>query len=79
MGSILRLRNPEPTAIVMIVAGVGILINGATAMLFARGRHGDINIQGAFIYMAGDAAIPAGVVISAALILWTIGLGWIRR
>lgn len=71
--AILRLRDPEPVAgtIVMIVAGVGILINGATAMLFARGRHGDINIQGAFLHMAGDAAISAGVVVSAALILWT--------
>ena len=71
--AILRLRDPEPIAgtIVMIVAGVGILINGATAMLFARGRHGDINIQGAFLHMAGDAAISAGVVVSAALILWT--------
>ena len=71
--AILRLRDPEPIAgtIVMIVAGVGILINGATAMLFARGRHGDINIRGAFLHMAGDAAISAGVVVSAALILWT--------
>ena len=71
--AILRLRDPEPIAgtIVMIVAGAGILINGATAMLFARGRHGDINIQGAFLHMAGDAAISAGVVVSAALILWT--------
>ena len=71
--AILRLRDPEPIAgiTVMIVAGVGILINGATAMLFARGRHGDINIQGAFLHMAGDAAISAGVVVSAALILWT--------
>lgn len=74
--AILRLRNPEPIAstIVMIVAGVGILINGATAMLFARGRHGDINIRGAFLHMAGDAAISAGVVVSAGLILWT---GWL--
>lgn len=74
--AILRLRDPEPIAgiTVMIVAGIGILINGATAMLFARGRHGDINIQSAFLHMAGDAAISAGVVISAALILWT---GWL--
>ena len=71
--AILRLRGPEPIAgiTVMIVAGVGILINGATAMLFARGLHGDINIRGAFLHMAGDAAISAGVVVSAALILWT--------
>lgn len=74
--AILRLREPEPIAgvMVMIVAGIGIIINGATAMMFARGRHGDINIQGAFLHMAGDAAVSAGVVVSAGLILWT---GWL--
>lgn len=68
-----RLRSPEPVSgsIVMIVAAIGILINGATAMLFASGRKGDINIRGAFIHMAGDAAVSAGVVISAALIMLT--------
>jgi cobalt-zinc-cadmium efflux system protein len=71
-----RLRNPEPVAgvTVMIVAAIGILINGATAMLFASGRKGDINIRGAFLHMAGDAAVSAGVVISAALIMLT---GWL--
>ncbi len=74
--SIQRFRDPEPVAgyTVMAVAAIGILINGATAMLFASGRKGDINIQGAFLHMAGDAAVSAGVVISAALILWT---GWL--
>ena len=43
-------------------------------MLFARGRKGDINIQGAFLHMTADAAISAGVVVSAALIIWT---GWL--
>ena len=68
--AILRLRDPEPIAgtIVMIVAGVGILINGATALLFASGRKGDINIRGAFLHMAGDAAVSAGVVVAIALI-----------
>lgn len=71
--SIQRFRDPEPVAgyTVMVVATIGILVNGATALLFARGRKGDINIQGAFLHMAGDAAVSAGVVISAALILWT--------
>jgi cobalt-zinc-cadmium efflux system protein len=74
--AILRLREPEPIAgvTVMIVAGIGIIINGATAMLFASGRKDDINIQGAFLHMAGDAAVSLGVVISAALITWT---GWL--
>ena len=74
--AILRLREPEPVAgvTVMIVAGIGILINGFTALLFARGRKDDINIEGAFLHMAGDAAVSLGVVISAALIIWT---GWL--
>ena len=74
--AILRLRDPEPVAgqTVMVVAGIGILINGATALLFAGGRKGDINIQGAYLHMAADAAVSLGVVVSAALIIWT---GWL--
>jgi cobalt-zinc-cadmium efflux system protein len=74
--AILRLREPEPVAgvTVMIVAGIGILINGFTALLFARGRKDDINIEGAYLHMAADAAVSLGVVISAALIIWT---GWL--
>ncbi|CAN5199248.1 cation diffusion facilitator family transporter [soil metagenome] len=74
--SIQRFRETEPVAsvTVMVVAAIAIVINGATAWLFARGRKGDINIQGAFLHMASDAAVSAGVVLSAALILWT---GWL--
>jgi len=71
-----RLHSPEPVAgvTVMIVAAIGILINGVTAMLFASGRRGDINIRGAFLHMAGDAAVSAGVLISAGLVILT---GWL--
>lgn len=74
--AILRLREPEPVAglTVMVVAGIGILINGLTAMLFASGRKDDINIEGAYLHMAADAAVSLGVVVSAALIMWT---GWL--
>ncbi|WP_404338393.1 cation diffusion facilitator family transporter [Sphingomonas sp. MMS12-HWE2-04] len=61
---------------VMIVAAVGIAVNLGTALLFARGRKGDINIRGAYLHMATDAAVSAGVVVGGALILWT-GLRWI--
>ncbi|AJP70662.1 cation diffusion facilitator family transporter [Sphingomonas hengshuiensis] len=61
---------------VMAVAAVGIVVNLGTALLFARGRKGDINIRGAFLHMAADAAVSAGVVIGAGLILIT-GAGWI--
>ncbi|WP_060736223.1 cation diffusion facilitator family transporter [Bradyrhizobium sp. CCGE-LA001] len=74
--AILRLQQPEPVAgiTVMVVAGIGILINGFTALLFAGGRKDDINIEGAYLHMAADAAVSLGVVVSAALIIWT---GWL--
>ena len=70
-----RFAHPAPVAgkTVMIVAAVGIVINGLTAWMFASGRKGDINIRGAFLHMAADAAVSAGVVMAGALILLT---GW---
>lgn len=62
--------------IVMIVAGIGILINGGTALLFARGRKGDINIRGAYLHMAADAAVSAGVVV-AGFVIYQTGWWWI--
>ena len=61
---------------VAVVAAIGIVVNVATALLFARGRHGDVNIRGAFFHMAADAAVSAGVVV-AGLVIWQTGLGWI--
>lgn len=58
---------------VMAVAATGILVNGATALLFAKGRKGDLNVRGAFLHMAADAAVSAGVVVAGLLILLT---GW---
>ena len=68
-----RIADPQPVAgpVMMAVAAVGILINGVTALLFARGRKSDINIQGAFLHMVGDAAVSAAVVVAGLLILWT--------
>ncbi len=57
----------------LLVAAAGIVVNGGTALLFLRGRHGDLNVRGAFLHMVGDAAVSLGVVVSSALILWT---GW---
>ena len=51
------------------LAGVG--INTATALLFMRGRSSDLNIRGAFLHMAADAAVSAGVVVAGVAILWT--------
>ncbi|MBB4152180.1 cobalt-zinc-cadmium efflux system protein [Sphingomonas jinjuensis] len=73
-----RFADPPPVAglTVSVVAGVGILVNGLTAWLFARGRHGDVNIRGAFLHMAADAIVSAGVVI-AGIAIWATGIGWI--
>jgi cobalt-zinc-cadmium efflux system protein len=54
--SILRLFHPEPVAgkTVIVVAAIGIAINGFTAYLFASGRKGDLNIRGAYLHMVAD-------------------------
>ncbi|HYC67048.1 cation diffusion facilitator family transporter [Brevundimonas sp.] len=59
--------------IVMMVAGVGILINLGTALLFMRDQHSDLNARGAYLHMLADAAVSIGVVIAGAAILFT---GW---
>lgn len=73
-----RLVHPEPVAgvTVMVVAGIGIVVNGVTAWLFASGAKGDLNIRGAFLHMAADTAVSAGVVLAGLAILAT-GLAWI--
>lgn len=73
-----RLQTPSPVAAgtVMVVAGVGVVINAATAWLFLAGSEGDLNIRGAFLHMAADALVSLGVVIAGAVYLWQ-GWGWI--
>jgi cobalt-zinc-cadmium efflux system protein len=73
-----RLFAPQPVVgmAMIVVAGVGIVINGATALLFASGRKSDINIRAAFLHMAADALVSLGVVAAGAVILWT-GEWWI--
>ncbi len=76
--AIRRLIDPEPSngMIVMAVAGFGIVINGVTALLFARGRKSDINIRGAYLHMVADAAVSTAVVVAGFLMLRT-GAAWI--
>src|SRR5215472_15024458 len=61
---------------VMIVAAVGILINGLSAWLLMSGQKTDLNIRGAFLHMVADAAVSLGVVIAGGLILLT-GWNWL--
>ena len=74
-----RLLSPDPLAsaaglTVMLVAGIGIVVNTATALLFMRGSQNDLNIRGAFLHMAADALVSAGVVVAGGLTLW---MGWV--
>jgi cobalt-zinc-cadmium efflux system protein len=59
--------------IVIWVAAIGIILNGATALLFMAGRKHDLNIAGAFMHMAADAAVSAGVVVAGIAIRFS---GW---
>ncbi len=73
-----RFGNPPPVqgGVMILVAALGVVINFGTALLFVRGRKSDINIQGAYLHMAADAGVSAGVVVAGLAILWT-GALWI--
>ncbi|KAA1175944.1 cation transporter [Marinobacter salinexigens] len=76
--AIQRFSDPAEVAgtTVIAVAGIGVLINGITMMLFLKGQEGDLNIRGAFLHMAADTAVSVGVVV-AGLIIMATGLNWI--
>lgn len=73
-----RLFAPEATQplFIMAVAAIGVLINGATAMLFLAGRKHDVNVRGAYLHMLSDAGVSAAVIVAGAAIYFT-GLAWI--
>ncbi|MCI0358501.1 MAG: cation diffusion facilitator family transporter [Planctomycetaceae bacterium] len=76
--AIRRLIAPEPAPgpAVIWVAAVGIIINSGTALLFLRGGERDINIRGAFLHMAADAAVSLGVVV-AGILMQRTGWSWL--
>ncbi len=73
-----RFMTPsEPVGMtIMIVAAIGVGINSLTALFFYSGKDRDLNIRGAYLHMAADAAVSLGVVVSGALI-WLYGLNWV--
>ena len=77
-GAIDRLFHPGPVGggTVIVVAAVGVVINTFTALLFMSGRKHDLNIRGAFLHMAADAAVSLGVVVAGIVIYFT-GSVWI--
>jgi cobalt-zinc-cadmium efflux system protein len=62
--------------LVAIVAAIGVVLNAASALMFAKGREKDINIRGAFLHLVADAAVSAGVVV-AGIVVWRTGWSWI--
>ena len=70
-----RLNDPAPvgSTTIMVVAGIGFIINLGTALLFMKDQHKDLNVRGAYLHMMADAAVSLGVVLAGAVILFT---GW---
>lgn len=68
-----RFFNPAPTqgGIVMIIAAIGVLLNGGSALMFMQGRHGDANVRGAFLHLLSDALTSAAVIVAGGLIFIT--------
>jgi cobalt-zinc-cadmium efflux system protein len=76
--TIRRFSDPAPVQgmTMIVVAAVGIFVNGASALLFAKGSKGDLNLRAAFQHLLADAAVSAGVVLAGIAILFT-GIRWI--
>ncbi|MBL8531543.1 MAG: cation transporter [Hyphomonadaceae bacterium] len=76
--AVLRFQTPVETQpiLVMAVAGVGVLINGGTALLFLAGRKQDVNVRGAYLHMVADAGVSAAVILAGAAI-WLTSWQWI--
>ncbi len=71
--AVMRIGQPAEVkgAVIVVVAAIGILVNAATAWLFARGQKSDINLRGAYLHMAADATVSAGVMLAGVIIWWT--------
>lgn len=76
--TIQKLKHPVelPGEVIMVVAGIGILVNTCTALLFLKGQKYDLNIKSMFVHMATDAAVSAGV-LAGGFIIKETGIYWI--
>jgi cobalt-zinc-cadmium efflux system protein len=70
-----RILHPEPLPgnVIAIVAGVGIIVNGVTALMFMKEKGKDLNIKGAYLHLLADAAVSAALVVGGIIIIYT---GW---
>ncbi|RYZ83801.1 MAG: cation transporter, partial [Proteobacteria bacterium] len=73
--AVVRIKNPGSVdgSTVIIVAAIGVFINGVSAFFFFKDKDSDANVRGAFLHLAADAAVSVGVVIGGFIILKT---GW---
>jgi cobalt-zinc-cadmium efflux system protein len=73
-----RFADPAPVEgwTMIVVAALGIAVNGASAMIFAAGSKSDLNLRAAFLHLLADAAVSAGVVLAGVAVLLT-GARWI--
>jgi cobalt-zinc-cadmium efflux system protein len=71
--AIQRIIHPQPLPgkVISIVAGIGILINASTALLFFRSKEKDLNVKSAFMHLISDAIVSAGLVIGGIIIYYT--------
>jgi len=76
--TIRRFSHPAPVegTVMIAVAALGIVVNGCSAVLFARGRKSDLNLRAAFQHLLADAAVSAGVVVAGVAVMYT-GARWI--
>jgi cobalt-zinc-cadmium efflux system protein len=76
--TIQKIKHPADLSgdIIMIVAGIGILINTGTALLFIKKKNTDLNIKGTFLHMTSDAAVSAGV-LAGGFIMEKTSMYWI--
>ena len=74
--AIRRLAEPTPvaTTTVIWVAAAGVVVNLATALMFLRGRESDLNVRAAFLHMAADTLVSAGVIVAGVVMLYS---GWL--
>ena len=70
-----KFMYPQPTEgkAMMLVAGIGVVVNALTAIFFFKGKENDLNIKSAFLHMAADAGVSLGVVLAGLIIIFT---GW---
>jgi cobalt-zinc-cadmium efflux system protein len=68
-----RFFNPEPLpgTTIAIVAGIGIAINAATALMFHADKDKDLNVKSAYLHLMSDAIVSLGIVIGGLIIYYT--------